>query len=795
MKKRVHELAKKLKVSSKDIINRMRELDIEVKNPMSMVSEEDCNKVIESFKPAPKKTKKKPAPRKKSPVETVNERREKERIEREKKEAQQRAREKELEESRKLKEAEERAAKEKLEKQIAEEKKQKSNKKKAKKEKDIKTSESTKKSKASKKSKQKDMDKDIKQKKKSEKISKMKKDEKKPRYTRDLSKKTIGKHVKKPKKEQNPNLIEEGKYEIYAPISVKEFADIIEEPVSQVIMKLIGLGIMANQNESIEKDVAILVADEFDKEVVINEPVEEDLEDLFDLDKPDDEKDLLPRPPVVTVMGHVDHGKTSLLDAIKSSRVTAGEAGGITQHIGAYMVNVRDKKITFLDTPGHEAFTMMRSRGAQITDIAILVVAADDGVMPQTIEAISHAKAANVPIIVAINKIDKPEANPERVKQELVEHGLVPEDWGGDTVTVDVSAKSKQGIDDLLDMIILVSDMGELKANPNRLAIGTVIEAKLDIGKGPLATVLIQKGTLKDGDVVASGSSSGKIRSMIDDKNRKIKKAGPSVPVEIQGMSEVPNAGDPIYAFKDEKTARLFSEKNFLAEREMQLRSSNVKVSLDNLFERIKEGDLKELNIVLKADVRGTIEAIIQSLEKLNTDEVKINVIHHGVGGISESDITLASASNALVIGFNIRPNNNALELAKTEEIDVRTYRIIYDLLNDIEAAVKGMHAPTYSEEMIGRAEVRQTFKIPGGNVIAGVYVLNGKITRQSNIRVLRDDYVIFDGAISSLRRFKDDVREINAGYEAGIGVESFNDVKVGDILEAYIMKEEEYNG
>lgn len=579
---------------------------------------------------------------------------------------------------------------------------------------------------------------------------------------------------------------------ISTPISVKDFAQKLNKPVTQVITKLIGLGIMASQNEMIDEDTCILIADEFGIEIAIEEPEEEvSIEEKLGLDYEDNEKDLKSRPPVVTVMGHVDHGKTSLLDVIKKSHVQLSEAGGITQHIGAYTVNVKGKKVTFLDTPGHEAFTSMRLRGALITDIAILVVAADDGVMPQTVEAISHAKAAKVPIIVAINKMDKPDANPDRVKQELLENGLMPEDWGGDTIMVPVSAKTGEGIEDLLEMIQLVAEVQELKANPHRSAIGTVIEAKLDKGKGPMATILVQKGTLKFGDNVVSGISSGRIRAMTDDKGKNIKKAGPSMPAVILGLSEVPNSGDLIYAVEDDKTARLIADKNRESIREERIHAG-TKVSLENLFDRIKEGEMKELNLIVKGDVKGSVEALNQSLLKLSNEEVKINIVHSGVGGINESDISLASASNAIVVGFNVRPNINAIELARNEEVDVRTYRVIYDIINDIEAAVKGMLEPTIIEEIQGRAEVRQTFKLPGNIIVAGIYVLNGKIPRKSMVKVLRDDVVVHEGEIGSLKRFKDDVKELAAGYEGGMTIENFNDIKEGDFFESYILKEVE---
>ncbi|MBC7087321.1 MAG: translation initiation factor IF-2 [Tissierellales bacterium] len=574
---------------------------------------------------------------------------------------------------------------------------------------------------------------------------------------------------------------------IESEITVKELAERLDVNPAQVITKLIALGIMATQNQTIGSEIAELIAEEFGYKVEIAKSEEES--EIDKLDYEDDPKDLIPRPPVVTVMGHVDHGKTSLLDAIRHTNVTVKEAGGITQHIGAYTVNINNKKIVFLDTPGHEAFTSMRARGAKITDIAILVVAADDGVMPQTVEAISHAKAANVPIIVAINKIDKPEANIDRVKQELAEHGILSEDWGGDTIMVPVSAKNKIGIEDLLEMILLVAEMQELKANPNRKAVGTIIEAQLDKGRGPVATVLVQKGTLNVGDMVVSGTASGRIRAMFDDKGKKVKKATPSIPVMILGLSEVPNAGDMIYAVENEKIARHLADLKKNELKEQQIKQSS-KVSLDDLFERIKQGELKELNLIIKGDVRGSIEALMQSVQKLGTDEVRVNVIHSGVGGISESDVMLASASNALVLGFNVRPNLNAIEVAKKENVDIRTYRVIYEAIEDIQAAIKGMHAPKIVEEVLGRANVRATFKLPNGTSVAGIYVVNGKITRNSKIRLLRDDVVIYDGAVLSLKRFKDDVKEVQTGFEAGLALENFNDIKEGDSIEAYILKE-----
>ncbi|CAG7590166.1 translation initiation factor IF-2 [Peptoniphilus senegalensis] len=608
-------------------------------------------------------------------------------------------------------------------------------------------------------------------------------------YNRDLTKKKPKKKVKSKHKSEEENRGDDP-ITVIAPITVKDFADQLGVSVSTVITKLIGLGVMANQNQSIDEDTCILLADELGIEIELEEPkLDESVEEEYGLLRKDKERDLKTRPPVVTVMGHVDHGKTSLLDSIKKTHVTQSEAGGITQHIGAYTVNLSGKKITFLDTPGHEAFTSMRLRGAQTTDIAVLVVAADDGVMPQTLEAISHARSAEVPIIVAITKIDKPEANTERVKQELMNENLVAEEWGGDTIVVGVSSKSGEGIDELLEMILLVAEMRELKANPNRRAVGTIIEANLDKAKGPMATILIKNGTLRFGDPIVSGTCSGRIRAMEDDKGKKVKKAGPSMPVVVLGLNDVPNAGDTIYAVKDDKTAKAIADKNSEISREKRL-SQTTKISLDNLFEKISEEDVKELNIVVKADVKGSVEALNQSLLKLSTDEVKISIIHSGVGGINESDVTLASASNAIVIGFNVRPNINAIELAKSEEVEIRTYRVIYEIINDIEQAAKGMLDPDIVEEILGRCEIRQTFKLPNNQMVAGVYVLNGKILRNSKVKVLRDDVVIHEGDIASLKRFKDDTKELATGFEGGLVIDGFNDIKEGDLLESYILKE-----
>lgn len=569
-------------------------------------------------------------------------------------------------------------------------------------------------------------------------------------------------------------------------ILVGELARSMAKTAGELIKKLMSMGVMATINQELDAETAILLGSEFG--VAVEVQADRMLEIMEDVE--DEEGLLLERPPIVTVMGHVDHGKTSLLDAIRNTNVIATEAGGITQHIGAYQVEIKTKKITFLDTPGHEAFTAMRARGAQVTDISILVVAADDGVMPQTVEAINHSKAAGVPIIVAINKIDKESANPDRVKQELTEHGLLCEEWGGDTVMVPVSAKKGQGIETLLEMILLVSEVAELKANPKRHARGTVVEAQLDKNRGPVATLLVQKGTLNVGDSILAGPAFGKVRAMNDYKGRKVKSAEPSFPVEVLGFSEVPAAGEVFIAVKDDKDARLVAYRQQLKKREDELRKSS-KVSLDDLFKQIAEGEVKELNIVLKADVQGSTEALEQALVKLNTDEVKVNVIHSGVGGIKESDVMLASASNAVVIGFNVRPDLNSRRAAETENIDIRLYRVIYDATDDVKKAMAGLLAPQFKENILGHAEVREVFKVPKAGMVAGSYVIDGKITRNAEMRVIRDSVVIIEGKLASLRRFKDDVKEVLSGFECGIGLENFNDVKVGDIIEAFEIVEE----
>ena len=570
-------------------------------------------------------------------------------------------------------------------------------------------------------------------------------------------------------------------------ITVKDFAAELKKTTAEVIKKLLGYGVMATINNDIDFDTASLIADEFGVKVNKKETItEEDI--LFD-DSEDKEEDLMPRPPVIVVMGHVDHGKTSLLDAVKKTNVIEGEAGGITQHIGAYKVKVNDREITFLDTPGHEAFTAMRARGAQITDIAILVVAANDGVMPQTVEAINHAKSAGIPIIVAINKMDLPDANIEKVKQELMAYELVPEEWGGDTIFVPISAKQHQNIDQLLEMVLLEADMLELKANPNKQAKGVVIEARLDKNRGAIASMLVQRGTLDVGDTIVVGSSIGRIRSMTDEKGKKVKKAGPSTPVEIMGLTEVPQAGDIFYEVKDEKTAKHLIEKRKRQEREKTINAMN-KVTLDNLFSQMEAGDLKVLNLIVKADVQGSVEAIKQSMEKLSNEEVRVKVIHAAAGAVTESDVTLAKVSNAIIIAFNVRPMPTAKDMAEKEEVEIKQYSVIYQAIDDVEAAMKGMLAPKYEEHIIGNAEVRQTFKISNVGTIAGAYVLDGKLERNAGVRVLRDNVVIHDGKLASLKRFKDDAKEVSKGYECGIQIEKYNDIKEGDIIEAYIMEE-----
>ncbi|MED4070191.1 translation initiation factor IF-2 [Priestia endophytica] len=570
-------------------------------------------------------------------------------------------------------------------------------------------------------------------------------------------------------------------------LSVAELAKKLHREPSEIIKKLFGLGVMATINQVLDKDAIELIGADYgvevEEEIVIDEAEFETLE------IEDNEEDLVERPAVVTIMGHVDHGKTTLLDSIRNTKVTAGEAGGITQHIGAYQIEAQGKRITFLDTPGHAAFTTMRARGAQVTDITILVVAADDGVMPQTVEAINHAKAAGVPIIVAVNKMDKEGANPDRVMQELTEHELVSEAWGGDTIFCHLSALSGEGIDNLLEMIVLVTEVEELKANPKRRALGTVVEAELDKGRGSVATLLVQNGTLHVGDPIVVGNTFGRVRAMVNDLGRRVKVAGPSTPVEITGLNDVPQAGDRFMVFEDEKKARQIGEARATKQLEAQ-RSEKSRVSLDDLFEQIKQGEMKDLNIIVKADVQGSVEAVAASLQKIDVEGVNVRIIHTGVGAINESDIVLATASNAIVIGFNVRPDANAKRTADAENVDIRLHRIIYKAIEEIEAAMKGMLDPEYEEKVIGQAEVRQTFKVSKVGTIAGSYVTDGKIVRDSGVRVIRDGIVIFEGELDALKRFKDDAKEVAQGYECGITVKNFNDIKEGDVIEAYVMEE-----
>ena len=583
-------------------------------------------------------------------------------------------------------------------------------------------------------------------------------------------------------------LLPEGTIAVTVPITVAGLSEQAEISVSKIIMAMMQMGVMATINQTLDKDAVEMLAEDLGLQIVVTEEEPEIEEPGIDTHE-DSENELKPRPPIITVMGHVDHGKTSLLDAIRNTNVTAGESGGITQHIGASEVMINGRRIVFLDTPGHEAFTTMRARGAQVTDIAVLVVAADDGVMPQTIESISHAKAANVPIIVAINKMDKPGANPDRVKQELMEHGVLVEDWGGEVISVPVSAKKGEGITDLLEMILLQADMLELRANPDRLALGTVIEARLDKAKGPVATLLVSNGTLKTGQSIVAGTTSGKIRVMTDDKGKTIRKAGPATAVEILGLSDVPDAGDAFNVVRDDKTAREIAANRKEKMREEVL-AKNASMTLEKLFSQIQEGEAKELNLIVKADVQGSVGAIITSLEKLETPEVKINVIHSGVGTINESDVMLAETSNAIIIGFNVRPTTAVTNQAQAADVEIRLYRVIYDIIDEIQDAMKGMLDPEYKEEVLGKAVVRDTFKVPGVGIIAGCYVNEGIVKRNAQIRLVRDGIVIHEGVISSLRRFKDDVREVAAGYECGLGIEKYNDIKPDDVIECFNMVE-----
>ncbi len=613
---------------------------------------------------------------------------------------------------------------------------------------------------------------------------KIKKGGKNQKFERNNNKFNKNNHEKKQPVVIKPEIL---KVKIPDEISVGELAERLKKTGTEVIKKLMSFGVMASLSQIIDYDTAYLIAQEFGAQVekIVTVTLEEE---LFH-EEEDRAEDLKPRPPVVVVMGHVDHGKTSLLDTIRNTDVTATEAGGITQHIGAYKVKIGDNDLTFLDTPGHEAFTAMRARGAKATDIAILVVAADDGIMPQTIEAINHAKAADISIVVAINKMDKETANPDKIRQELTEYGLVPEEWGGDTICVPVSAKTKMNIDKLLETVLLIAELKELKANPDKAASGIVIEAKLDKGRGPVATVLVQNGTLHSGDIVVAGTSVGKVRAMSDYQGKAIRVAGPSVPVEILGLNEAPTAGDVFKVVNDEKKARQLVEERKFNEKEAIFNARKT-ITLDNLFSQIAEGEIKDLNLIVKADVQGSVEAVTSSLEKLSNEEVRVKVIHGGVGTVTESDILLASASNALIIGFNVRPDNKTMESAKANDVDIRLYRVIYQAIEEVEAAMKGMLAPKFKENILGHAEIRSTFKVSGVGTIAGCYVQDGKIVRNSEVRIVRDGVVIYEGALNSLKRFKDDAKEVASGYECGMGFDKYNDLKEGDIIECFIMEE-----
>ena len=611
-----------------------------------------------------------------------------------------------------------------------------------------------------------------------------------------LEKKTKKKKNQKQKAKPEPEVeveMEEmpvGTKVINVPITVAGYCEQVGVSVSQVIMTLMKLGIVTNINANLDEDTALILSEELGVNVVIGNVEEEDIDEGLETFE-DKEEDLVSRPPIITVMGHVDHGKTSLLDAIRATNVTAQESGGITQHIGASEVKLNGQKIVFLDTPGHEAFTAMRARGADITDIAVLVVAADDSVKPQTIESISHAKAAGVPIIVAINKIDKPAANPDIVKKDLTEHGLLVEDWGGDVISVPVSAKTGEGIENLLEMILLQAEVLELKANPKRLGLGTVIEARLDKSKGPVATLLVTNGTVKTGQSLVAGNTSGRIRLMTDYKGTTIKKAGPATAVEILGLTEVPAAGDDFHVVKDDKLAREIAEKRKQKLREEVL-ARNASSTLEELFSQIKAGEVKDLNLIVKGDVRGSVGAVVSSLEKLSNDEVRVKIIHSGVGAITESDVTLASTAGAIIIGFNVRPSSVVQGMADRENVQIRTYRVIYNIIDDVENAMKGMLDPEFKEVVLGQVEIRETFKVPGVGTIGGAYVTDGKVVRNAEVRIVRDGIVIHEGKISSLKRFKDDAKEVQQGYECGIGIENYNDIKEGDVIECFQMEEVE---
>jgi len=746
MKKRVYELAKDLNMKSKDVIQKLSDIGITVKSALSSVTEQEAEKLVEFIKKEKKqnssdvalKTKVPKRPPDRRVVEFKSVQQKSESVKGKKSDRKKNLNDKDMKED----------VKEDKNKKYKSVKKGKKNRAVQKLMEDVK---------------------DIKDDKKKAGKPSAKKDKKHKKSKSD-------KQLPAQPAEKKPIVIEET-------ITVQKLAEKLRVTAADVIKSLMELGVMATINQEIDSDTAILVADKFGYEVHVKE--EEDIEEIIMAEPEDDPKDLKPRPPVVAIMGHVDHGKTSLLDAIRKTNVTEKEAGGITQHIGAYQVEVDGKKITFLDTPGHAAFTSMRARGAQVTDIAVLVVAADDGVMPQTVEAINHIKAAGVHMIIAVNKIDKPDANPNKVYQDLANLGLVVEKWGGDIVSVEVSAKKRIGLDELLEMILLVAEIAELKANPDRPARAVVIEAKLDKGRGPVTTVLVKNGTLKQGDIVIAGCAYGRVRAMIDHKGRRIKEAPPSTPVEILGLNDVPNASDILVVVEDEKTAKAVVEKRLEKKRKLEL-NANKKISLDDLFEQIQEGKVKELPIIVKADVQGSVEALTQALVGLSNDEVKINVVHGGVGAITETDIMLASASNAIVLGFNVRPNVNAKKAAKTEKVDLRLYRVIYEAIDDIKKAMSGLLEPEYQEVVIGRVEVRKTFKASKIGTIAGSYVVDGKVTRDAKVRVIRDGIVIHEGEIDTLKRFKDDVKEVVQGYECGITIKNFNDIKEGDEMEIY---------
>lgn len=746
MKKRVYELAKDLNMKSKDVIQKLSDIGITVKSALSSVTEQEAEKLVEFIKKEKKqnssdvalKTKVPKRPPDRRVVEFKSVQQKSESVKGKKSDRKKNLNDKDMKED----------VKEDKNKKYKSVKKGKKNRAVQKLMEDVK---------------------DIKDDKKKAGKPSAKKDKKHKKSKSD-------KQLPAQPAEKKPIVIEET-------ITVQKLAEKLRVTAADVIKSLMELGVMATINQEIDSDTAILVADKFGYEVHVKE--EEDIEEIIMAEPEDDPKDLKPRPPVVAIMGHVDHGKTSLLDAIRKTNVTEKEAGGITQHIGAYQVEVDGKKITFLDTPGHAAFTSMRARGAQVTDIAVLVVAADDGVMPQTVEAINHIKAAGVHMIIAVNKIDKPDANPNKVYQDLANLGLVVEKWGGDIVSVEVSAKKRIGLDELLEMILLVAEIAELKANPDRPARAVVIEAKLDKGRGPVTTVLVKNGTLKQGDIVIAGCAYGRVRAMIDHKGRRIKEAPPSTPVEILGLNDVPNASDILVVVEDEKTAKAVVEKRLEKKRKLEL-NANKKISLDDLFEQIQEGKVKELPIIVKADVQGSVEALTQALVGLSNDEVKINVVHGGVGAITETDIMLASASNAIVLGFNVRPDVNAKKAAKTEKVDLRLYRVIYEAIDDIKKAMSGLLEPEYQEVVIGRVEVRKTFKASKIGTIAGSYVVDGKVTRDAKVRVIRDGIVIHEGEIDTLKRFKDDVKEVVQGYECGITIKNFNDIKEGDEMEIY---------